>query len=99
MKKTVMICLLAALVFASGVVPQGVFAAESTEVAAVHVVNINQAGAVELQGLPGIGPALAERIIAHREANGPFESVDQLTAVKGVGERKLEKIRGQLVLE
>ncbi|HWQ15869.1 MAG TPA: ComEA family DNA-binding protein [Roseiflexaceae bacterium] len=50
-----------------------------------ELVNINTAGPAELDALPGIGPALAERIIAHREANGPFQAVEDLRAVKGIG--------------
>lgn len=53
-------------------------------------VNINTASAAELESLPGIGPALAARIVAHRETNGPFTSAEGLTAVSGIGERKLE---------
>jgi competence protein ComEA len=49
------------------------------------LVDINAAGAAELDSLPGIGPALAERIITHREENGPFESVEDLRQVKGIG--------------
>jgi competence protein ComEA len=57
------------------------------------VVNINTATADELQLLPRIGPALSERIINFRETNGPFETVDELVAVKGIGERSLENLR------
>jgi competence protein ComEA len=56
-------------------------------------VNINTATAEQLQLLPGVGPALAGRIIAFREANGPFEKVDELTAVQGIGDKSIEKLR------
>jgi competence protein ComEA len=56
------------------------------------VVNINTAGAEQLQLLPRVGPALAERIIEFREAHGPFGSVDELVAVKGIGETSLDKL-------
>jgi len=56
------------------------------------VVNINTADATQLQLLPRIGPALADRIIAFREANGPFGSVSELVAVKGIGERSLANL-------
>jgi competence protein ComEA len=46
---------------------------------------VDRAGAAELDRLPGIGPALAERIIEDREANGPFGSVDGLQRVRGIG--------------
>ena len=53
------------------------------------VVNVNTASAEQLQLLPRVGPALAERIIDIREANGPFNSVEDLTNVKGIGEKIL----------
>ncbi|HSK96291.1 MAG TPA: helix-hairpin-helix domain-containing protein, partial [Euzebyales bacterium] len=49
------------------------------------LVNLNRATAVELEELPGVGPVLAERIIAHREANGGFRSVSELQQVSGIG--------------
>lgn len=57
------------------------------------VININMAGAEQLQLLPRIGPALADRIIEFREANGPFASVDELVAVKGIGESSLANLK------
>ena len=56
------------------------------------VVNINTAGAEQLQLLPRVGPALASRIIDFREAHGPFGSIDELVAVKGIGETSLDKL-------
>lgn len=49
------------------------------------LVNLNTASAGELDALPGIGPVLAERIVAHRAAEGPFTSVEQLDDVPGIG--------------
>lgn len=54
---------------------------------------INSASAVELTDLPGIGPALAGRILEYREEHGPFESVDCLLNIRGIGERVLERLR------
>ena len=56
------------------------------------VVNINTATAEQLQLLPRVGPALADRIIEFRQSNGPFGSVDELVAVKGIGERSLANL-------
>lgn len=59
-------------------------------------VDVNTAGADVLDTVPGIGPALAARIIAHREQNGPFRSVAGLEAVRGIGPRSIERMRPYL---
>lgn len=56
-------------------------------------ININTATAAELELLPGIGPALAQRIIDHRREHGAFRRVEDLDDVKGIGPRTLEKLR------
>ena len=56
-------------------------------------VDLNAATAVELDRLPGIGPATAQAVVDHRDANGPFATVDDLEAVRGIGPAKLEAIR------
>ncbi len=56
-------------------------------------IDLNTAPAAELELLPGIGPALAARIIEERENEGPFESVDDLQRVRGIGPRTVERIR------
>ena len=56
-------------------------------------ININTAGQPELETLPGIGPALAARIIEYREAHGPFQSVQELDNVPGIGDALLDKIQ------
>ncbi|WP_080797317.1 ComEA family DNA-binding protein [Arabiibacter massiliensis] len=55
-------------------------------------VNINQASAVELDALPGVGPATAEKIVADREANGPFAAIEDLKRVSGIGDKKLAEL-------
>ena len=57
------------------------------------VVDLNAATVEALDGLPGIGPVIASRIIAWRTANGPFRSVDELGEVSGIGEAILAQIR------
>ena len=59
-------------------------------------ININTATSQELQTLRGIGPAMARRIIEYRQTSGGFSTVDDLTNVKGIGEKTLEKIRGSI---
>jgi competence protein ComEA len=71
-------------------------AAVAGESAPEGVVNVNTATSEQLQLLPGVGPALAERIVAFREANGPFRAADELEAVKGIGEKALERLRPYL---
>lgn len=66
-------------------------------VAASGPVDINHASAEELDTVPGIGPTLARRIVAFREANGPFARVEDLTRVPGIGPRTLESMKGWLV--
>ncbi|HEY5218496.1 MAG TPA: ComEA family DNA-binding protein [Gemmatimonadaceae bacterium] len=51
----------------------------------IHRLDVDQASAVELQALPGVGPAMAARIVAYRDSNGPFGSMDRLRRVKGIG--------------
>lgn len=57
------------------------------------LVNINSAGAEQLQALPGIGPKLAEAIVQWREAHGAFSAIDDLLDVPGIGSGKLEQLR------
>jgi competence protein ComEA len=59
-------------------------------------ININTATSQELQTLRGIGPAMARRIIEYRQTSGGFSTVDDLTNVKGIGEKTLEKIRASI---
>ena len=57
------------------------------------VVNINTADAAELGRLPNVGPALAEKIIRHRERYGPFRRVEHLLIIDGVSDRRFREIR------
>jgi competence protein ComEA len=62
------------------------------------VINLNTATAEQLDTLPGVGPATAESILAYRKENGGFKSIDELLAVRGIGPKKLEKMRPFLAL-
>jgi competence protein ComEA len=55
--------------------------------------SLSSASPAQLEELPGVGPATAAAIVAHREANGPFRTVDDLLEVRGIGPAKLEQIR------
>ena len=63
------------------------------------VVNVNTASAAELEMLPGVGASRAKAVIEAREAKGGFKSLDDLLAVKGIGEASLAKLRPHLTLE
>lgn len=76
----------------------GAIAAPETKAAVQSPVNLNQASAEELMALKGIGPKTAERIIAYRTENGPFQTPDQIVLVKGIGNAKFEKIKDQIVV-
>jgi competence protein ComEA len=59
-------------------------------------IPVNQAKAEDFDRLPGIGPGLAQRIVAYREEHGPFPDLESLKEVKGIKEKTLEKIRPYL---
>jgi competence protein ComEA len=66
---------------------------EAAPASAPGLLNINSADFDALVALPGIGPALARRIISHREANGPFATVEQLIDIQGIGTRNIDEFR------
>ncbi len=61
-------------------------------------LDLNSAGATDLDALPGIGPALAQRIVAYRQQHGPFKKIDDLLQVSGIGPKLLDKIKPQLII-
>lgn len=61
-------------------------------------VDLNTASAEALEAVPGIGPALAARIVAYRAETGPFATVDELEAVRGIGPRTIERMRPYLTV-
>jgi comEA protein len=61
-------------------------------------ININTANSEELQQVPGIGPATAEKILQMRKSYGTFKSVDDLLSIKGIGKKRLEKMRKYLTV-
>lgn len=60
---------------------------------AAHRVDLNRASKNELLQLPGVGPAMADRIVAHRESNGRFNKVEDLDQVPGIGDATVNKLR------
>ncbi|MGD0211008.1 MAG: helix-hairpin-helix domain-containing protein [Desulfomonilia bacterium] len=63
------------------------------------VININTATKEELMMLPGIGEKTAAAIVTYRQANGQFKSLDDMTRIKGISKKKLDKVRPYLVLK
>ena len=67
---------------------------EFTEVpVSTELININTASQAELETLPGIGPSTAKKIIAYREANGPFQTTEDIIKVSGIGPGTYERIK------
>ncbi len=65
---------------------------------AADKINLNEATADQLQMLDGVGPATASAIIEYREANGGFDSVSELKSVKGIGDKKLQSLSGDVTV-
>jgi competence protein ComEA len=62
------------------------------------VIDLNSASLAELETLDGVGPAIAQKIVAWREANGGFRTIDDLAQVSGIGPKKLEAIRPRVAV-
>ncbi len=88
---------------ASGAVPQPIqledVAILIPKFVEVEPIDINRAGLDELETLPGIGPALAARIIAYRNEHGPFQSVEALKNVSGIGPQTVADLLDEAVVE
>jgi competence protein ComEA len=70
----------------------------ATPAAPTQQVNINTASAQELKLLPRVGPALAQRIVDFRAANGPFKAAEEIARVKGVGEKTFALLQPYVTL-
>lgn len=64
-----------------------------------QVIDLNNAGYFDLQTLPGIGPVLAERIMAYRDSVGAFRLTDELLNVQGIGEKKYSRIKDRIEIK
>jgi len=71
----------------------------ATSVSLTRLIDLNTATAPELELLPGIGPALAQRIIADRDSRGRFRSLNDLDRVSGIGPRTIERLRDKVKVE
>ena len=91
----------AALLLFALVLPSAAWSADGEAGAAnaLGQVNVNTATAEQLKLLPRVGPALAKRILELREANGKFESVEDLLLVRGIGEKTFAMLRPYVKLE
>lgn len=63
-----------------------------------HPIDLNTADGAALETVPGIGKSLSQRILAFREKNGPFTSVDDLLKVQGIGEKSIQKLKPYLTV-
>jgi competence ComEA-like helix-hairpin-helix protein len=72
--------------------------AAATKKPPLRPVNINTATLEELQQVPGIGPVTAEKILQMRKSYGAFKSVDDLLAIRGIGKKRLDKMRKYLTV-
>jgi competence protein ComEA len=73
-------------------------AAAAAKPAPTGKVNINTASAEQLTVLPGVGPALAAKIVEHRQKSGAFKTTQELMNVRGIGEKNFAKIQGYLTV-
>ena len=83
----------------SGKAIPGVNTVKSVAVNKAGKININTAGESELDTLDGVGPATAKAIIQYREQNGPFQSIEEIKNVKGIGDSKFDSIKDSITVE
>lgn len=73
--------------------------AEDTAPSVPLIIDLNNCDRDELETLPGLGPSKAAAVVAWREEQGPFETIDDLLAVPGIGPKTLERLKPHLSLE
>jgi competence protein ComEA len=71
----------------------------TSEAAPSKIVDLNKANAGDLASVPGIGPKIADRILDYRNKNGKFKSKEEIMNVKGIGQKKYEKIKNYITVE
>jgi competence protein ComEA len=72
--------------------------AQKTGPVVTEKINLNTATAEQLQSLPGIGPVTAKSIVEYRAKAGKFSRIEEIINVKGIGEKKFQKIKDRLAL-
>lgn len=109
-EKTVVVFLIAVFLFGAGVatykklrvrsiLSHHPVAVEQPSEMVVRGIDINRATAAELEVLPGIGPVLAQRIVAYRERKGGFKKVEELLEVSGIGPKRFAAIKDYVICE
>jgi comEA protein len=66
--------------------------------ASTEKINLNSATVEQLESLPGVGPAMAKTIVEHRTKVGKFNRIEEIMKVKGIGEKKFQKIKDRLTI-
>lgn len=89
----------AGLAFTSVFTDRSPIQAAAPTAIALPLVNLNTATAAELDLLPRIGPTLSARIVEDRDQNGPFETIEALDRVKGIGPRTILRLRPHITVE
>ena len=72
--------------------------AQKSDSAPAEKINLNAASAEQLESLPGIGPVTAKRIVDHRAKVGKFKRIEEIINIKGIGDKKFERIKDRLTV-
>lgn len=99
-RKTKVVCILALCIgmVLSSVSIMAQKSASAPASASTEKINLNSATVEQLQSLPGIGPATAKNIVEHRTKAGKFNRIEEIIKVKGIGEKKFQRIKDRLTV-